>query len=284
MNFKIIAAFALLGVSPALADEFLTIHPKMPYAAIYAKGGYNGENAFARARIGRAEMKEWCENWRPGDRACVKDFGPGFENKEIAISADCSKGSLTVDARRYQADGVWAGGDGHGRVKFRSTAGGEIVGTDNASGGLTLAVQFETLCPLGLGGVKPVSHEKMVLGEDDYSGMQSVWDHNGSLVHVDGGTGIIAYDEPKAALKGTVAPRAILFRGTIEQGGRIEGTAYAFKKGCAPAPYKVSGRYSASRDQIVLKGDGPTRNGCEVSGYSARSPHSTLKFRSMMSD
>ena len=284
MNFKIIFAFALLGASPALADEFLTVHPKMPYAAIYEKRGYNGANAFAKGRIRRSEVRDWCANWRPGDKACIKDFGSDFENKEIAIGADCTKGALMVDAERYQADGVWAGGDGHGRVKFRPAAGGRIVGTDNASGGLTLAVQFETLCPLGLGGVKSVSQEKMVLGEDDYSGMQSIWDHNGSLVHVDEGTGIIAYDGPKASLKDTVVSRAVLFRGTIEPGGRIEGTAYAFKKGCAPAPYRVSGRYSANREWIVLKGDGPTRNGCEISGYSARSPHSTLKFRSVMSD
>ena len=110
------------------------------------------------------------------------------------------------------------------------------------------------------------------------------YDHNGSVMWTALSDGLIVYAEPKAAVRDVVKPGSVLFRGKpFQQGGRLEGTAYAFKKGCAPAPYAVRGSYSRDNATITLRGAGPVRQGCDVVGYSERSPHAVLKFTSMMS-
>ena len=110
------------------------------------------------------------------------------------------------------------------------------------------------------------------------------YDHNGSVMWTALSEGLIVYAEPKAAVRDVVKPGSVLFRGKpFQQGGRLKGTAYAFKKGCAPAPYAVRGSYSHDNATITLRGAGPLRQGCEVVGYSERSPHAVLKFTSMMS-
>ncbi|WP_336813409.1 hypothetical protein [Bosea sp. MMO-172] len=110
------------------------------------------------------------------------------------------------------------------------------------------------------------------------------YDHNGSVMWTALSEGLIVYAEPKAAVRDVVKPGSVLFRGKpFQQGGRFEGTAYAFKKGCAPAPYAVRGSYSRDNATITLRGAGPVRQGCDVVGYSERSPHAVLKFTSMMS-
>lgn len=110
------------------------------------------------------------------------------------------------------------------------------------------------------------------------------YDHNGSVMWTALADGLIVYAEPKASIRDVVKPGSVLFRGSpFLQGGRLEGTAYAFKKGCAPAPYAVRGGYSRGNATITLRGAGPIRQGCEVVGYSVRSPHAVLKFTSMMS-
>lgn len=110
------------------------------------------------------------------------------------------------------------------------------------------------------------------------------YDHNGSVMWTALSEGLIVYAEPKAAVRDVVKPGTVLFRGKpFRQGGHLEGTAYAFKKGCAPAPYPVRGSYSRDNARITLRGAGPVRQGCDVVGYSESSPHAVLKFTSMMS-
>lgn len=110
------------------------------------------------------------------------------------------------------------------------------------------------------------------------------YDHNGSLMWTALTDGLIVYAEPKASIRDVVKPGSVLFRGApFLQGGRLEGTAYAFKKNCPPAPYAVRGGYSRDNATITLRGAGPVRQGCEVVGYSEKSPHAVLKFTSMMS-
>jgi hypothetical protein len=95
---------------------------------------------------------------------------------------------------------------------------------------------------------------------------------------------MIVYVEPKASIRDVVKPGAVVYRGKpFHAGERAEGIAYAFKKGCPPAPYAVRGGYTRDRSAIILRGAGPIWNGCEVVGYSERSPHSVLKFTSLMS-
>jgi hypothetical protein len=110
------------------------------------------------------------------------------------------------------------------------------------------------------------------------------YDHNGSVMWTALTDGLIVYAEPKASIRDVVKPGSVLFRGKpFMQGARLHGTAYAFKKGCAPAPYAVRGGYSRDNATITLRGAGPIRQGCEVVGYSEKSPHAVLKFTSMMS-
>ncbi|MGO4286474.1 hypothetical protein [Bosea sp. TAB14] len=112
----------------------------------------------------------------------------------------------------------------------------------------------------------------------------SAYEHNRSRVTIIPESGLIAYFEPKAALRDVARAGTVIFRGKpFRHSGRIEGTAYAFKRGRPPAPYAVSGGYSADNTAIVLRGAAPIRQGCEVTGYSARSPHAVLRFKSLMS-
>ncbi|MBD2745879.1 hypothetical protein IC232_04120 [Microvirga sp. BT688] len=107
-----------------------------------------------------------------------------------------------------------------------------------------------------------------------------IYEHNLSVIDwfVVGDKIKATYSKPKASLAAAgVKEGAVLFEGDYE-GNRIIGTAYAFKSGCAPAPYQVIGMEQGS--QIVLRGPGPVRSktGCDVVGYSAKSPHAELKF------
>jgi hypothetical protein len=104
-------------------------------------------------------------------------------------------------------------------------------------------------------------------------------DHNSSAMRIevapDGGM-IISYERPRAGLKAAgIAPGTVLFRGRID-GGRIEGEAHAFKKGCDAAPYRVKGTLEG--DRITLNGPGPVRAGCRVERLDPASPHATLVF------
>jgi hypothetical protein len=113
----------------------------------------------------------------------------------------------------------------------------------------------------------------------------SVYDHNGSMMRIDVEKGIIVYEEPRSALANVAQPGTVLFRGKIgypRPGLKITGTAYAFKQGCTPAAYPVTGRYSADNSEIILTGAGPTWNGCSYA-LTSRSKHSTLRFKSMIS-
>lgn len=112
----------------------------------------------------------------------------------------------------------------------------------------------------------------------------SLWDHNGSAMVLEQSAGRMVYDEPKAAITGTVRRGTVLFEGRFS-GKRINGTAYVFKKGCEPAPYPVSGvmennpRGFGSR--IVLTGPAPRRdrNSCAIIGTTGA--HSRLVFEEM---
>lgn len=108
--------------------------------------------------------------------------------------------------------------------------------------------------------------------------------HNGSDV-VFGIDDSIVYTAPKPSIRDVVKPGTVLVHGRWI-GERYEGTAYAFKRGCAPAPYRVSGRRveTPGRLDLVLTGAGPVRQGCAVVGYSQASPHARLVFDRLMSD
>lgn len=107
------------------------------------------------------------------------------------------------------------------------------------------------------------------------------WTHNGSWMTItkSGPNLYISYDEPRSGL--SVGRGTTLFQGSIS-GNAISGTAYTFKRGCAPAPYSVSGRLrrsGGSVGSIVLSGAAPVRKGgCGVQGYSNNSSNARLVF------
>ncbi|GGF80488.1 hypothetical protein GCM10007301_45750 [Azorhizobium oxalatiphilum] len=112
----------------------------------------------------------------------------------------------------------------------------------------------------------------------------SAYDHNGSTVMVHPENGLIIYQSPKPSMEDVAPEGTVLFRGPVfSYSGAISGTAYAFKKGCAPAPYAVSGGYSADNATITLRGASPAWKGCDVVGYRKDSPNAVLRFKSMMS-
>lgn len=109
----------------------------------------------------------------------------------------------------------------------------------------------------------------------------SLWTHNGSTVLVDETSGRIVYDEPKAAIAGTVRSGTLLFEGRFT-GRRINGTAYVFKKGCEPAAYPVSGVMETNPNgfgsRIVLTGPAPKRDKSSCAIIGTTGAHSRLIF------
>lgn len=105
------------------------------------------------------------------------------------------------------------------------------------------------------------------------------YEHNSSVISwfVVNDSITAKYEMPRPGLlEAGVKSGTVLFEGRYE-GDKIIGTAYAYKAGCAPAPYHVVGEEKAG--VISLRGPGPLRNSCEVRGYSLTSPHSNLVFK-----
>lgn len=138
------------------ASEWLAVCSKCVSPGIFSKTGIGTSNAVAQARITPADVKEWCDNWQPGDGSCVKNQLAAEDLKKVyRASANCTAGSITpIDGRTYTLAGAWDGSDiGAGRSRWRD-ASGKVVGRDNASGGLGIAQQWEILCPQGAKGMK----------------------------------------------------------------------------------------------------------------------------------
>lgn len=111
--------------------------------------------------------------------------------------------------------------------------------------------------------------------------------HNGSVVLMDFRRGRIIYSEPKASLSGTVRPGDILYRGNpwdiSSAYDRMQGTAYVFRKGCKPAPYKVKGGMGHMFWSATLRGDAPVRakGSCKIIGYK-KNGNSKLHFETLV--
>lgn len=113
------------------------------------------------------------------------------------------------------------------------------------------------------------------------------YDHNGSIMIVDGAKGVIVYDHPKNSIAGTVKRGTVLFRGkpwdmNNPDGVLIDGVAHTFKKGCDATEYPVRGRYHVmyGMSQFTLEGAAPIRSktNCDITGHSMTSGNAKLKF------
>ena len=104
--------------------------------------------------------------------------------------------------------------------------------------------------------------------------------HNGSLMNIEvsGGDMIIRYLVPRRGMQEQgVMGDEVLFSGKIIA-GIAYGTAYIFKGGCPPAPYRVSGRFDEGG--LILKGKAPffQRGTCHIAGYRSSGENNTLIF------
>lgn len=144
-----IVAVLLLSASAMAPAEWLALCSKCVNPTIFALSGTDTAKATAQARIARQEIEGWCANWQPGDAGCI---GRGLKEHDLQkvyrASADCTAGRITaVDGNTYRLAGTWDNRDiGGGRSKWRD-AQGQVVGRDNASGGLGISQQWEVLCP-----------------------------------------------------------------------------------------------------------------------------------------
>lgn len=105
--------------------------------------------------------------------------------------------------------------------------------------------------------------------------------HNGSVVTGYPERGVIVYEDPKPSLRGTVARGDVLFRGVIDtKHKRVHGTAYVFRRGCAPAPYAVTGTDFQGDSSFKLVGAAPVRapHSCDIVGFSKTSGNAVLEF------
>jgi hypothetical protein len=144
----------------------------------------------------------------------------------------------------------------------------------------------------GNGSVQPEQGATPASGETDRpaaaephqtaQGKSERYEHNGSIVQWLVSPSLVgvraSYLVPRAGVEAVgVTAGTVLFEGTLD-GQRIVGRAFAFKRGCPPAPYDVSG--AVIGDRIILRGAAPVRSGlgCGVTGYSAASANAELVF------
>jgi hypothetical protein len=122
---------------------------RCPAPSVVSKSGIGTANAVAEARMTAAELRTTCAETDPQNiEACVRREMREAGNKIYRAKADCTSGRITtIDDQQYTLAGIWDHSDiGGGRTKWHGSD-GQIVGRDNASGGLAISQQWELLCP-----------------------------------------------------------------------------------------------------------------------------------------
>lgn len=193
--------------------------------------------------------------------------------RTFVFTAACLVVSIAAHARP---------GDGSGGALLVPGMPSSVAGDSGGDAMRTVPGRLATASLAGTNKASPVAGQRVRMASRvDPTGRP--WRHNGSIVMADPGTGVIAYLEPKASLRPSVEVGTVLFRGSLHPDRPVRGTAYAYKAGCPAAPYPVTGAYSGP-DTLTLRGAGPVRQGCEVVGYSDRSPHAVLRFTYLLDD
>jgi hypothetical protein len=140
------------GAAPSLTEqEPLALCGQCLNPVVQRKSGIGTSEAFAEAKVTRAAAQAWCQNWQPQANlsACVQEQLASEAQKTYRASANCQAGTITAaDGSPYRLAGVWSSDVERGRTKWRD-AQGNVVGPDEASGGLSIAQQWELLCPTG---------------------------------------------------------------------------------------------------------------------------------------
>lgn len=139
-----LAAVPAAAQSPAANAEWLSLCGHCPSPTVFRKSGAGTAHAVAEARMAKDAVTHPDGPCPHGEPACV-----ARETKRVyRASADCASGTITaVDGASYTLAGLWDDSDiGGGRTMWRG-ADGVVVGRDHASGGLSIAQQWEVLCP-----------------------------------------------------------------------------------------------------------------------------------------
>lgn len=101
------------------------------------------------------------------------------------------------------------------------------------------------------------------------AGGRPFWLHNGSILRLEAGKDRrrFTYEVPRKGMREAGAKRGTLLFEGERKGDRYEGTAYVFAKGCAPAPYRVTGNVSLDEQRITMTGQAPRiAEGCRIKG------------------
>lgn len=276
-----VALATLPAMPPAPIGEAFPGHPRMPSAIIYEFTDMGGTKSSVKAKVTLQSARDWCENWRAGtgeDMAQCAKARLGAEGERVyEATANCQTGDLEVDGKAYRFNGPDNTSEFFaGYVSVTDAETGQQVPMTTAAGGVELGSKWLTLCPLGMPyDALPVG-EKFTLRPDEHL-FGEVIGHNGSLMFHHENQHVIVYSDPKPSIASLIKPDTILFRGWHVTGEWVSGIAYTFKKGCAPAPYLVSGHVQGS-SQLILKGAAPVREGCAVVRYSDKGANATLTF------
>jgi hypothetical protein len=145
----IVLMFALFAAAQQNQGEWISLCSKCLSPSVSSKSGAGTANAVAAGKVTLKDAQMWCGSWEPDNKACPKEQLDSEKGQVYKISANCPAGKFTsYDGTVYtHINEVWDASDiGQGRPKFRG-ANGQIVGRDNASGGLDLATNWEILCP-----------------------------------------------------------------------------------------------------------------------------------------
>ena len=149
------AAAALVWATSAAAAgaprwDWLSLCAKCLSPTVVQRSGIGTAHADATARSTPKAAAEWCDNWQPdADQGrCVREAMASEDaRKTYRASADCLHGRITaIDGVTYRLAGIWTSGIGRGRTRWRDPS-GQVLGTDNGSGGLAISEQWEVLCP-----------------------------------------------------------------------------------------------------------------------------------------
>jgi hypothetical protein len=153
-SFRALLALALLALPlwPQAQQEWLAVCSRCPTPFVFSKTGAGTANAVAEAKMTPQSFSQSCAQQGLQGAAlkkCINDELTADGGKIYRATANCAAGKLmAIDGRQYTLAGLWPANDiGGGRTRWRNAATGQIVGSDNASGGLGLSQQWEVLCP-----------------------------------------------------------------------------------------------------------------------------------------
>jgi hypothetical protein len=153
-SFRALLSLALLALPlwTQAQPEWLAICSRCPTPFVFQKTGTGTANAVAEAKMTSQSFSQSCGAQGLQGAAlkkCIADELAADGGKIYRATADCTAGKLmAIDGRPYTLAGLWPANEiGGGRTRWRNAATGQLVGSDNASGGLGLAQQWEVLCP-----------------------------------------------------------------------------------------------------------------------------------------